>query len=85
MPPLNLRNGMHCLFSKTSPRYFCALLSVLPLMACAVSYVFLKCTRRSTPMALQALLGLLGSREYLTMAHCAVLAAGPQMVLTRAL
>merc|ERR1740129_1872076 len=70
MPPLNLRNGMHCFFSRTSFRYFCAPLSVLPLIACAVSYVFLKCTRRSTPMALQALLGLLGSREYFTIAAC---------------
>merc|ERR1719322_601586 len=68
MPPLNLRKGMHCFFSNTSPRYFWAFLSVRPLMACAHSYVFLKCTRRSTPMALQALLGLLGSREYLTIA-----------------
>merc|ERR1719414_689009 len=63
MPPLNLRKGMHCFFSSTSPRYFCAFFSVRPLMACAHSYVFLKCTRRSTPMALHA---LLGSREYLT-------------------
>merc|ERR1719464_1834322 len=65
MPPLNLRKGMHCFFSSTSPRYFWAFFSVRPLMACAHSYVFLKCTRRSTPMALQ---GLLGSREYLTIA-----------------
>merc|ERR1719195_2055341 len=75
MPPLNFRKGMHCLFSSTSPRYFWALLSVRPLMACAHSYVFLKCTRRSTPMALQALLWLLGSREYLTIAP-SVWAAG---------
>merc|ERR1719336_1952106 len=68
MPPLNLRKGMHCFFSSTSPRYFWAPFSVRPLMACAHSYVFLKCTRRSTPMALQALLALLGSREYLTIA-----------------
>merc|ERR1719195_401054 len=76
MPPLNLRKGMHCLFSSTSPRYFCALFSVRPLMACAHSYVFLKCTRRSTPMALQALLGLLGSREYLTTVPECVVAGG---------
>merc|ERR1719322_1547069 len=76
MPPLNLRKGMHCFFSSTSPGYFCAFFSVRPLMACAHSYVFLKCTRRSTPMALQALLGLLGSREYLTIALCRRLQAG---------
>merc|ERR1719166_621574 len=70
MPPLNLRKGMHCFFSSTSPRYFCAFFSVRPLMACAHSYVFLKCTRRSTPMALQDLLALLGSREYLTILLC---------------
>merc|ERR1719210_633204 len=64
MQPLNLRKGTHCFFSITSSKYFWAFFRVLPLMAAAVSCVFLKCTRRSLPMALQALLGLVGSREY---------------------
>merc|ERR1719499_2679669 len=66
MQPVNLRKGTHCFFWMTSSKYFCAARRLMPLMACPVSYVFLKCTRRSTPMALQALLGFAGSREYFT-------------------
>merc|ERR1719436_1912462 len=52
MPPLNLRKGTHCFFSHTSSRYDCAARRDIPLMACAVSYVFLKWTLRSTHIAL---------------------------------
>merc|ERR1719499_2953237 len=68
MQPVNLRKGTHCFFSHTSCRYVWAARSDMPLIAWAVSYVFLKWTRRSTPMALQALLGFAGSREYFTIA-----------------
>merc|ERR1719188_1139673 len=68
MPPMNARKGMHCFFSTTSSKYAWALFKAIPLIAWPHSYVFLKCTRRSTPIALHALLGLLASREYLTMA-----------------
>ena len=48
----------------TSSRYFFAFVSVIFLIADAVTQVFLKCTRRSEPDALQDFVELSGSREY---------------------
>ena len=53
-PPLNLLKGTICFFSVTSVRYLIAFLRCIPLMAMAVSRVFLKCTLSSTPRALHA-------------------------------
>merc|ERR1719516_496644 len=49
--------GMICFLAITSLRYLFALRMCMPLMATAVSCVFLKCTRRLEPRALQDLVG----------------------------
>lgn len=64
MPPLNLRNGIICFLAITSFRYLLALRTCKPLMATAVSCVFLKCTRRLEPRALQDFVGFSGSAAY---------------------
>jgi hypothetical protein len=65
-PPQNLRKGIACLCPSTSSKYLLAFDNSRCLMACAASLVFLKCTRKSDPLALHAFVGLSGSRAYFT-------------------
>jgi hypothetical protein len=61
---MHRRKGTMSLWAMTSSRYFCARFRLRPLRAIAASRVFLKCTRRLEPEALQALAVSTGSVEY---------------------
>ena len=64
MQPLKKRNGMASFLARTFSRYFFARFRLIFFRAAAVTQVFLKCTRRSEPAALQERVAFSGSREY---------------------
>lgn len=69
MQPLKKRNGMASFLARTFSRYFFARFRLIFFRAEAVTQVFLKCTRRSEPDALQERVAFSGSRECLLLRH----------------